>query len=217
MFGGFPFTPVTYVITVLAHCMSYANSSLNPVVYAFVSQTFRKDFKRACTCQYISDAVGSFKAYSQRMVSSINTKLRNTNARGRSADAGENVTPAILLPRHPVISAASRRHDGPYEVIVDQHATSMFLLTPVPTPKAASRTMRSFDTFNTSRDPSPDRKTLEGRGGDRLAATTNGVASSEKQLYEETLLLVNREEPLETSLRLDNRPSNDSKIWLNLL
>ncbi|XP_063150196.1 kiSS-1 receptor [Candoia aspera] len=36
----------TYKVKVWAHCMSYANSSLNPIVYAFMGTNFRKAFKK---------------------------------------------------------------------------------------------------------------------------------------------------------------------------
>ncbi|XP_048346845.1 G-protein coupled receptor 54-like isoform X2 [Sphaerodactylus townsendi] len=36
----------TYKIKTWANCMSYANSSLNPIVYAFMGDSFRKSFKK---------------------------------------------------------------------------------------------------------------------------------------------------------------------------
>ncbi|XP_058018989.1 kiSS-1 receptor [Ahaetulla prasina] len=36
----------TYKVKIFAHCMSYANSSLNPIVYAFMGTNFRKAFKK---------------------------------------------------------------------------------------------------------------------------------------------------------------------------
>ncbi|XP_058881208.1 G-protein coupled receptor 54-like [Acipenser ruthenus] len=37
----------TYKIKIWAHCMSYSNSSVNPIVYAFMGANFRKSFKKA--------------------------------------------------------------------------------------------------------------------------------------------------------------------------
>ncbi|XP_069061915.1 G-protein coupled receptor 54-like [Pleurodeles waltl] len=37
----------TYKLKIFAHCMSYSNSSLNPIVYAFMGANFRKSFKKA--------------------------------------------------------------------------------------------------------------------------------------------------------------------------
>ncbi|XP_014344047.1 G-protein coupled receptor 54 isoform X2 [Latimeria chalumnae] len=37
----------TYKVKIWAHCMSYTNSSVNPIVYAFMGANFRKAFKKA--------------------------------------------------------------------------------------------------------------------------------------------------------------------------
>ncbi|CAH1966688.1 unnamed protein product [Acanthoscelides obtectus] len=34
----------------LASCMSYSNSAVNPILYAFLSDNFKKSFLKACTC-----------------------------------------------------------------------------------------------------------------------------------------------------------------------
>lgn len=37
----------TYKLKIFAHCMCYSNSSVNPIVYAFMGANFRKSFKKA--------------------------------------------------------------------------------------------------------------------------------------------------------------------------
>nr|XP_033785482.1 galanin receptor type 3 [Geotrypetes seraphini] len=49
-FGHFPFNKATYAFRLISHCMSYANSCLNPIVYALISKHFRKKFKQVFTC-----------------------------------------------------------------------------------------------------------------------------------------------------------------------
>ncbi|XP_067830318.1 galanin receptor 2b-like [Heptranchias perlo] len=49
-FGHFPFNKATYAFRLISHCMSYANSCLNPIVYALISKHFRKRFKQVFTC-----------------------------------------------------------------------------------------------------------------------------------------------------------------------
>lgn len=34
----------------LASCLSYSNSAVNPILYAFLSDNFKKSFLKACTC-----------------------------------------------------------------------------------------------------------------------------------------------------------------------
>ncbi|XP_048357781.1 galanin receptor type 3 [Sphaerodactylus townsendi] len=54
-FGYFPFNRATYVCRLASHCLSYANSCLNPIVYALISKHFRKRFKQVFTCLLIQD------------------------------------------------------------------------------------------------------------------------------------------------------------------
>ncbi|XP_067415122.1 galanin receptor type 3 [Emydura macquarii macquarii] len=49
-FGHFPFNRITYACRLASHCLSYANSCLNPIVYALISKHFRKKFKQVFTC-----------------------------------------------------------------------------------------------------------------------------------------------------------------------
>ena len=52
---GEPGNHVTlYIVTILAHFLSYANSALNPIIYSFMSENFRKCCKVAfagCQCR----------------------------------------------------------------------------------------------------------------------------------------------------------------------
>lgn len=47
-FGRFPLTRATYALRILSHLVSYANSCVNPIVYALVSRHFRKGFRQVC-------------------------------------------------------------------------------------------------------------------------------------------------------------------------
>jgi len=37
-------------VMLLAGCLSYSNSAMNPILYAFLSENFKKSFMKACTC-----------------------------------------------------------------------------------------------------------------------------------------------------------------------
>ncbi|KAK7135014.1 hypothetical protein R3I93_018196 [Phoxinus phoxinus] len=52
LFGHFPLNHTTYVIRILSHLVAYANSCLNPIVYALVSKHFRKGFKKVFGCAF---------------------------------------------------------------------------------------------------------------------------------------------------------------------
>ncbi|NXL90088.1 GALR2 protein, partial [Alectura lathami] len=54
-FGHFPFNRATYACRLASHCLSYANSCLNPIVYALISKHFRKRFKQVFTCLFFQN------------------------------------------------------------------------------------------------------------------------------------------------------------------
>ncbi|NWH17093.1 GALR2 protein, partial [Grus americana] len=54
-FGHFPFNQATYACRLASHCLSYANSCLNPIVYALISKHFRKRFKQVFTCLFFQN------------------------------------------------------------------------------------------------------------------------------------------------------------------
>ncbi|KAF7245193.1 Galanin receptor type 1 [Varanus komodoensis] len=50
-FGDFPLTQASFLFRVTAHCLAYSNSSVNPIIYAFLSENFRKAYKQVFKCQ----------------------------------------------------------------------------------------------------------------------------------------------------------------------
>ncbi|XP_004634656.1 galanin receptor type 3 [Octodon degus] len=49
-YGRFAFSPATYACRLASHCLAYANSCLNPIVYALASRHFRARFRRLWPC-----------------------------------------------------------------------------------------------------------------------------------------------------------------------
>lgn len=43
-------SPIIITVYLLASCLSYSNSAMNPILYAFLSDNFKKSFVKACTC-----------------------------------------------------------------------------------------------------------------------------------------------------------------------
>ncbi|XP_061770728.1 galanin receptor type 1 [Nerophis ophidion] len=54
-FGTFPLNQASFVLRVAAHCLAYSNSSVNPVIYAFLSENFRKAYKQVFKCQIAAE------------------------------------------------------------------------------------------------------------------------------------------------------------------
>ncbi|OCT74550.1 galanin receptor type 1 [Xenopus laevis] len=55
-YGNFPLTQASFVFRIAAHCLAYSNSSVNPIIYAFLSENFRKAYKQVFKCQIGCDA-----------------------------------------------------------------------------------------------------------------------------------------------------------------
>ncbi len=51
-FGRFPLTDATFVFRIISHCLAYGNSCINPILYAFLSENFRKACKQVFTCRF---------------------------------------------------------------------------------------------------------------------------------------------------------------------
>ncbi|KAM4841595.1 galanin receptor type 1 [Thomomys bottae] len=49
-FGTFPLTPASFFFRIAAHCLAYSNSSVNPIIYAFLSENFRKAYRQVFKC-----------------------------------------------------------------------------------------------------------------------------------------------------------------------
>ncbi|KAG8446073.1 hypothetical protein GDO86_013809 [Hymenochirus boettgeri] len=58
-FGNFPLNNFTYALRILSHLVSYANSCVNPVVYALVSKHFRKGFRKIFRCLLLRQRVAN--------------------------------------------------------------------------------------------------------------------------------------------------------------
>lgn len=54
-FGSFPLNQASFLFRVVAHCLAYSNSSVNPIIYAFLSENFRKAYKQVFQCQVASE------------------------------------------------------------------------------------------------------------------------------------------------------------------
>lgn len=68
-FGDFKYNQGFYWCEIVGKLLSYTNCCCNPVIYAFVSRSFRQDFKKAMLCRYLKSArerVGNKLAMSLR-------------------------------------------------------------------------------------------------------------------------------------------------------
>ncbi|XP_008308389.3 LOW QUALITY PROTEIN: galanin receptor type 1b [Cynoglossus semilaevis] len=52
-FGLFPLNDASFVFRIVSHCLSYGHSCLNPVLYAFLSENFRKASRQVFDCHFL--------------------------------------------------------------------------------------------------------------------------------------------------------------------
>uniref|UniRef100_A0A673M6H7 Galanin receptor type 1 n=1 Tax=Sinocyclocheilus rhinocerous TaxID=307959 RepID=A0A673M6H7_9TELE len=51
-FGQFPLNDASFAFRIISHCLAYGNSCVNPILYAFLSENFRKACKQVFTCRF---------------------------------------------------------------------------------------------------------------------------------------------------------------------
>ncbi|KAK9971733.1 hypothetical protein ABG768_025086 [Culter alburnus] len=51
-FGHFPLNDASFAFRIISHCLAYGNSCVNPILYAFLSENFRKACKQVFTCRF---------------------------------------------------------------------------------------------------------------------------------------------------------------------
>lgn len=52
-FGKFPLNDASFVFRIVSHCLSYGNSCVNPILYAFLSENFRRARHQVFTCHFL--------------------------------------------------------------------------------------------------------------------------------------------------------------------
>ncbi|XP_049327117.1 galanin receptor type 1b [Astyanax mexicanus] len=50
-FGDFPLNDASFAFRIVSHCLAYGNSCVNPILYAFLSENFRKACRQVFTCR----------------------------------------------------------------------------------------------------------------------------------------------------------------------
>eukprot|EP00075_Anas_platyrhynchos_P016934 XP_027306187.1 galanin receptor type 3 isoform X3 [Anas platyrhynchos] len=91
-FGHFPFNRATYACRLASHCLSYANSCLNPIVYALISKHFRKRFKQVFTCLFFQNKNRKKKKRVGNQVHVVNVGKGFTNSTGGFCGGNTEVT-----------------------------------------------------------------------------------------------------------------------------
>ncbi|XP_047436303.1 galanin receptor type 1b [Mugil cephalus] len=77
-FGNFPLNDASFAFRIVAHCLSYGNSCVNPILYAFLSENFRKACHQVCTCHLLYQPAPTDKVVRFRMETFSSTHSTTT-------------------------------------------------------------------------------------------------------------------------------------------
>lgn len=80
---------ITITVFLVAACFSYSNSAMNPILYAFLSDNFKKSFLKACTC-----AAGKDVNATLHVENSMIPRKRPARAQARALES-RNVSVAV--------------------------------------------------------------------------------------------------------------------------
>ncbi|XP_034748769.1 galanin receptor type 1 [Etheostoma cragini] len=78
-FGSFPLNQASFLFRMVAHCLAYSNSSVNPIIYAFLSENFRNSYKQVFWCRLPSKCpVKDTRELRSRMETAPSTNISMT-------------------------------------------------------------------------------------------------------------------------------------------
>ncbi|XP_065517274.1 galanin receptor type 1-like [Lathamus discolor] len=66
-FGQFPLNNISFTFRIISHCLAYGNSCINPIIYAFLSENFRKACQQVFTRKLFLQPVPAEKLVRVRM------------------------------------------------------------------------------------------------------------------------------------------------------
>lgn len=107
-------------VFVLIGCLGYSNSAMNPILYAFLSDNFKKSFLKACTCATGKDInaqlqmENSFltrfgKRSSEKMCSSAKASTKTNTSNNKSTAVGGTESAVVIDPTTATVAIKSNQ------------------------------------------------------------------------------------------------------------
>jgi len=85
-----PQSGLSLTALLLAGCLSYANSAINPILYAFLSENFKKSFARAFTCTTNQDVNTQLHAENSMFPKSIRSSNKAIDSKNKEINGNGN-------------------------------------------------------------------------------------------------------------------------------
>ncbi|XP_026684278.1 somatostatin receptor type 5-like [Diaphorina citri] len=78
---------ITVIVFLIAGALSYSNSAMNPILYAFLSDNFKKSFLKACTCAAGKDVNATLHLENSVFPRKRNSERYHTRPRGAATSS----------------------------------------------------------------------------------------------------------------------------------
>ncbi|KAK7944316.1 hypothetical protein WMY93_000044 [Mugilogobius chulae] len=78
-FGRFPLNDASFAFRIVAHCLAYGNSCVNPILYAFLSENFRKACREVFDCCSLYGPPPKGKTVQRFRMENFSTTYSTTN------------------------------------------------------------------------------------------------------------------------------------------
>uniref|UniRef100_A0A182SWY2 G-protein coupled receptors family 1 profile domain-containing protein n=1 Tax=Anopheles maculatus TaxID=74869 RepID=A0A182SWY2_9DIPT len=142
-------TRLDLILFLLVGCLGYINSAINPILYAYLSENFKKSFLKACTCAARAEVNAQLKLENSVMPKRSRTR---TNSDTTQLTTGSKVQHRLLVEptttattTTTAASCVSSRNPSPPPA---QPQRNNHLLTVPGTPACASTNGSSNNTYN---------------------------------------------------------------------
>ena len=108
-------SPVMVCVILLVYILTYFNSAVNPILYAFLSDNFKKSFVKACQCARLPDVNNALQAENSVFPRRSGAKLveqREMEERGLSADPSTGLTGLVTSRSYNRVCLAETTSNG---------------------------------------------------------------------------------------------------------
>ncbi|XP_052902004.1 somatostatin receptor type 2-like [Anopheles moucheti] len=141
-------TRLDLILFLLVGCLGYINSAINPILYAYLSENFKKSFLKACTCAARAEVNAQLKLENSVMPKRSRTRTNSDTTQLTTGSKVQHrllVEPTTTATTTTAASCVSSRNPSPPPA---QPQRNNHLLTVPGTPACASTNGSSNNTYS---------------------------------------------------------------------